>query len=146
MTNLEPNLMIELVNPNAKMPTRGTEGSVGLDVYTPEDYMIPARGHAKVSLGWRCQFNNGWTMLVFNKSGLSSKRGLDKGAEVIDPDYRGEVHIHLFNNTDDDVYFETGDKIAQILLIPVWTGLPIQGVVSNDTERGTGGFGSTGER
>lgn len=135
--------MIELVHPNAKMPTRGTPGSVGLDVYTPEEFTIPAGEHAKVSLGWRCQFDEGWALLVFNKSGHATRRGLDKGAEVIDPDYRGEVHIHLFNHTDTTVHFESGDKIAQLLLMPVWTGIPIAGPVSTDTERGTGGFGST---
>lgn len=135
--------MIELIHPNAKMPTRATDGDAGLDVYTPEPFAIAPRSHGKVSLGWRCSFDQGWVLLVFNKSGRAVKLGLDKGAEVIDSGYRGEVHIHLFNHSFSAVSFLAGSPIAQILLMPVWTGQPIQGQVSIDTERGTGGFGST---
>jgi dUTP pyrophosphatase len=139
-------MMIELVHPNAKMPSRATKGDAGLDVHTPEDLTIPSGGHAKVSLGWKCQFDEGWVLLVFNKSGHAVNRGLDKGAEVIDAGYRGEVHVHLFNHSTEDVTFAAGDKIAQVLLMPVWTGQPVEGQVSTDTERGAGGFGSTGIR
>jgi dUTP pyrophosphatase len=139
-------MIVELIHPNAKLPTRATQGDAGLDVYTPEEFLIPARGHAKVSLGWRCEIPEGSVLLVFNKSGHAVRYGLNKGAEVIDSGYRGEVHIHLFNNTDTDVLFDAGDKIAQVLLMPVWTGQPVEGTVSDDTERGAGGFGSTGLR
>jgi len=143
---MNPSLMIDLVHPDAKMPTRATPGDAGLDVYTPEPFSIGPRSHGKVSLGWRCRFDDGWVMLVFNKSGRAVKLGLDKGAEVIDSGYRGEVHIHLFNHSFQRVSFERGDKIAQVLLMPVWTGNPMEGPVKDDTERGAGGFGSTGTR
>lgn len=139
-------LTIELRHPNAKLPTRATPGDAGLDVYTPTEFVIPPRGHAKVSLGWRCRFDEGWVLLVFNKSGHAVSRGLDKGAEVIDAGYRGEVHIHLFNHSYSPVKFEAGDKIAQVLLMPVWTGEPVEGKVDNDSIRGEGGFGHTGIR
>ena len=143
---LQPQMMIELIHPNAKMPTRATEGDAGLDVYTPDAFVLAPRSHGIVSLGWKCQFDQGWALLVHNKSGRAVKLGMDKGAEVIDSGYRGEVHIHLFNHSDDPVSFEPGEKIAQVILMPVWTGTPIQGTVATDTERGAGGFGSTGVR
>lgn len=142
----QPGFIIELVHPNAKMPTRATPGDAGLDVYSPDEFTIPARSHGKVSLGWKCQFEPGWVLLVHNKSGRAVKLGLDKGAEVIDAGYRGEVHVHLFNHSDEPVTFEQGEKIAQVLLMPVWNGTPEAGLVDTDTERGTGGFGSTGTK
>lgn len=139
-------MIVELIHSNAKLPTRATQGDAGLDVYTPTDFTIPARGHSKVGLGWKCKVPTGWVLLVFNKSGHAVRFGLDKGAEVIDSGYRGEVHIHLFNHTDTDVSFVAGDKIAQLLCMPVWIGEPTEGSVIDDTERGAGGFGSTGLR
>lgn len=141
---MNPNMIVELVHPNAKMPTRAMNGDAGLDVYTPEKFVILPQSHAKISLGWKCQFDEGWVLLVFNKSGRAVNFGLDKGAEVIDSSYRGEVHIHLFNHSFKTVTFEPGEKIAQVLLMPVWTGNPVEGKVNNDTDRGAGGFGSTG--
>jgi dUTP pyrophosphatase len=144
--NNSPFMIVELVHPEAKMPTRATAGDAGMDVYTPEPFGIAPRGNQKVSLGWRCEIPEGWVLLVFNKSGHAVKLGLDKGAEVIDSGYRGEVHIHLFNHSDEWVEFMAGDKIAQVLLMPVWSGLPVEGKVNMNTERGSGGFGSTGIR
>lgn len=142
----KPYLKIELVHKNAKVPFRANKSDAGLDVYTPEDLLIPAGSHRKISLGWKCEFPEGWVLLVFNKSGIATKRGLDKGAEVIDSGYRGEVHIHLFNHSDRPAEFFAGDKIAQLLLMPVWDGVPSVGTVDNNTDRGTGGFGSSGLR
>ena len=69
---------------------------------------------------------------------------LDKGAEVIDSTYRGEIHVHLFNHSDNPVFIPKGEKIAQFILMPIWNGEPeeVQSLV--ETDRGTGGFGSTG--
>lgn len=141
---LQPKLTIELIHPNAKMPVRAKPGDAGLDVATPVPFSIGPRSHAKVSLGWRCEFPDGWVMLVFNRSGLASIHGLDKGAEVIDSGYRGEVHVHLFNHSYFPKHFQAGDRIAQVLLMPVWTGTPVAGIVDTNTERGTGGFNHTG--
>jgi dUTP pyrophosphatase len=143
-TITEPRMIVELVHPNAKMPTRAHASDAGMDVYTPQPFMIGSRSHSKISLGWCCEIPEGWVLLVFNKSGHAVNKGLDKGAECIDSGYRGEVHVHLFNHSFRPVEFDTGDKIAQVLLIPIWTGQPIEGKVNINTSRGVGGFGSTG--
>lgn len=141
-----PFMIVELIHPEAKMPSRATAGDAGMDVYTPSRFVIPPGEHRKIALGWCCEIPEGWVLLVFNKSGHAVNRGLDKGAEVIDSGYRGQVHIHLFNHSDRPAEFEPGDKIAQVLLMPVWGGQPVEGNVTHDTERGAGGFGSTGLR
>jgi len=140
----EPYMKVELVHPNAKMPERAKSGDAGMDVYTPTRFFIGPRSSAKVSLGWCCEIPDGWVLLVYNKSGHAVKYHLDKGAEVIDSGYRGEVHVHLFNHGFKTVEFAAGDKIAQVLLMPVWTGQPKEENIDKDTERGAGGFGSTG--
>lgn len=141
---VEPMMIVELIHENAKMPHRAHRGDAGMDVYTPQAFGINAGDHKVISLGWRCEIPDGWVLLVFNKSGHAVKYGLDKGAEVIDSGYRGEVHIHLFNHGNMPVQFKAGEKIAQLLLMPVWTGLPEEGKVRINTKRGIGGFGSTG--
>ena len=143
---IAPTMTVQLVHENAKLPTRSYPGDAGMDVYTPVDFSISMGGSATISLGWKCQIPDGWVLLVFNKSGIATKRGLDKGAEVIDSGYRGEVHIHLFNHSNRPAYFEAGEKIAQLLLMPVWTGQPVEGHVKRNTRRGAGGFGSSGNK
>ncbi len=140
----QPTMIVELVHKNATLPQRAHQSDAGMDVFTPIDFSIPMGMSAKVSLGWKCEIPDGWVLLVFNKSGHAVNRGLDKGAEVIDSGYRGEVHIHLFNHSDRPAFFEAGDKIAQLLLMPVWVGQPKVGKIDLDTDRGDGGFGSTG--
>ena len=141
-----PILKVKLLSENAKMPTRGTEGSSGLDVYTPYDVIVPARGDALIPLDLAFEIPFGWDLSVYNKSGIATKKKLSKGAELIDSDYRGNCHIHFFNNSDEDVHFSKGDKISQLVMREVWMGNLEQVDDLNDTQRGSGGFGSTGTR
>ena len=83
---------------------------------------------------------------MYNKSGVSTKKKLFKGAELIDSDYRGNCHIHLFNHSDVDIEFKKGDKISQLVMRPVWMGDVVQVDELDETVRGAGGFGSTGDR
>ena len=82
--------------------------------------------------------------MVFNKSGRATKLKLDKGAEVIDSTYRGEIHVHLFNHSDKPVFIPKREKIAQLILMPIWDGNPEEANELSSTSRGSGGFGSTG--
>ncbi len=142
-----PKLKIKLLSDNAKLPTRGTPESSGLDVYTPIDFIIPARGDYLVPLDIQVDIPFGWDLCVYNKSGISSKKHLCKGAELIDSDYTGNCHVHLFNHSDKDVEFKKGDKIAQLVMREVWMGEVEQvDTIEKQTERGSGGFGSTGNR
>ena len=97
-----PKLKVKLLSDNARMPSRGTPGSSGLDVYTPIDVVVPARGDALIPLDLAFEIPFGWDLSVYNKSGVSTKKKLFKGAELIDSDYRGNCHIHFFNNSDED--------------------------------------------
>lgn len=144
---MEPVLKVQLLSKNAKMPTRGTPGSSGLDVYTPIDFVIPAWGDAIIPLDIAVDIPYGWDLALYNKSGIATKKKLFKGAELIDCDYTGNIHVHLFNHSDKDVTFLKGDKIGQFVMRPVWMGSVVQvSEIRKVTERGDGKFGSTGDR
>ena len=140
-----PKLKIEKLSKNAYMPIRGTKGSSGLDVFSPIEILIPARKDVLIPLDLRVEIPEGYDLSVYNKSGISTKKKLFKGAELIDSDYRGTIHIHLFNGSDEDVFINRGDKLAQLVMREVWMG-EIEEVhnISTDTIRGQNGFGSTG--
>ena len=142
-----PILQVKLLSENAKMPVRGTCGSSGLDVFTPIDVDIPPRADALIPLDLAFNIPYGWDLSVYNKSGVATKRKLDKGAELIDSDYTGNCHIHFFNNSDNVVHFDKGDKISQLVMREVWMGELVQvDEIDKSTERGAGGFGSTGDK
>jgi dUTP pyrophosphatase len=140
-----PKLKYQLLTENAKAPVRGTVGSSGLDVFSPIDIVVPGRGDALIPLDIRFDIPFGWDLAVYNKSGVATKKKLSKGAELVDSDYRGTVHIHFFNNSDTDVHIKKGDKISQLVMREVWMGeLEESSDISTETERGAGAFGSTG--
>jgi len=137
-------LEFKKLHPDAVVPKRAHGDDAGLDVYTIEDIRIPARGDMVTGLGLACKFPKGHALLVYNKSGRATKLKLDKGAEVIDAGYRGEIHVHLFNHSDLNVVIKKGEKIAQLILVPIWAGQPVEVDELDNTERGDGGFGSSG--
>lgn len=139
-----PTLKVKLLSENAKMPTRGTPGSSGLDVYSPINVIIPAMGSALIPTDLAFDIPYGWDLSVYNKSGLATKQSLVKGAELIDSDYTGNCHIHYFNLSDTDVIFNKGDKIGQLVMRRVWMGDLVETTAIKTTERGNNGFGSTG--
>lgn len=137
---------VELIHPGAKLPTRGTEQSAGIDFYTPINFSIGPNEDALIPLGIKLEFAIGWALILKEKSGIATKKKLDLGACVIDSDYRGEPHVHFFNNSDEFVSFKKGDKVCQGLFVPVALRNPVQvNKVEINTERGEGGFGSTGK-
>jgi dUTP pyrophosphatase len=139
-----PTLKVQRLSPAAYLPVRGTEGSSGLDVFSPIDTEVPARGSVLIPLDLRFEIPYGWDLSVYNKSGVSTKLKLFKGAELIDSDYRGTVHIHLFNHSDETVKISKGQKISQLVMREVWMGdVEESDNISTETERGQGGFGST---
>ena len=140
-------LEIQLIDSNAKMPTRGTEEAAGLDFYTPVNVTIEPRKDVLVPLGLKMKFPKGWAMIFKEKSGIATKKKLDIGACVIDSDYRGIPHAHLINNSDETITFSIGEKIVQGVMVQVWLGNAKQvDNIDENTQRGTGGFGSTGNK
>ena len=136
-----------LLEKNAHVPVRQTDGSAGYDLKSSETTCIPARGRCLVSTGISVMIPNGHYGRIAPRSGLSSKFGIETGAGVIDADYRGEVKILLFNHSDDTFPVQPGDRIAQLILEKIATP-DIKVVHSSDelsnSERGSNGFGSTG--
>lgn len=142
-----PTLKVKRLSENAYLPTRGTPGSSGLDVYTPIDIVISPHSDKLVALDLAFDIPFGWDLSVYNKSGIATKKHLSKGAELIDSDYTGNCHIHLFNHSDEPQTFRRGDKIAQLVMREVWMGdLEEVEFLEKYTSRGAAGFGSTGTR
>jgi dUTP pyrophosphatase len=137
-------LKFKKLNKDAVIPQRAHEDDAGLDVYTVEEVKIPPRGDNLTGLGLACEFPIGYALMVCNKSGRATKLKLDKGAEVIDAGYRGEIHVHLFNHSDKEVVIPKGEKIAQLILMKIWTGQAMEVDELEKSRRGEGGFGSSG--
>lgn len=137
-------LQVKLLSDTAKPPTRGSEASAGLDLYASEDNTVPPRGKALVKTGLQMRIPLGCYGRVAPRSGLALKKFIDVGAGVIDADYNGEVGVVLFNFSDEEFAVKTGDRIAQLILERICMA-PVVVVDSlDDTQRGAGGFGSTG--
>ena len=130
---------------DAIVPTRGSDRSVGYDLYSTEDTVVPCQaGRALVPTGIAVVLPEGVYGRVAPRSGLTVKHCIDVGAGVIDPDYTGEVKVVLFNHGDEDFEVKKGDRIAQLILERCETP-PIEELnIIEDTERGSDGFGSTG--
>ena len=103
-------LLVKLLTPNAKVPTRGSPLSAGYDLYAAEDAVLPARGKGIVSAGISIAIPDETYGRIAPRSGLAAKHGIDVGAGVVDCDYRGEVKVVLFNHNDADFKSELNRK------------------------------------
>lgn len=130
----------------AKLPTRGSPHSAGLDLYAIESLTIHARSRASVRTGLAVAIPQGFYGRVAPRSGLAVRHGLDVLAGVIDSDYRGEIICALINHGDETVEIEAGMRIAQLVIESIATPEPVWSEDLSRTERGPGGFGSTGEK
>lgn len=137
-------LRVQLLHPGAVTPSRGSAAAAGYDLAALMAGVVPARGRALLQTGVAIALPSDVYGRIAPRSGLSWKKGLDVGAGVIDADYRGELRVLLFNLTDDDVKIEAGDRIAQLVLERISTPDVVVVESLDSTERGAGGFGSTG--
>lgn len=139
---------------DVKTPVRGTEKSAGIDFFVPNDFpgnhFLATSQSVNIPSGIHVKVPEGYALVVMNKSGVALKKGLQVGACVIDEDYQGEVHLHVTNVGDDLAEIKPGEKLVQMLLIPVsYEGVEVAESLDEmyngeTTERGSGGFGSTG--
>jgi dUTP pyrophosphatase len=136
------------LNENAKVPERATSGSAGYDLCACVDgaVVLPARERALIPTGIAAAIPVGYVGLVFGRSGLGIRHGVTmaNGVGVIDSDYRGEFHVALVNHSDVSYNVKDGDRIAQLLIMPVASVTFTQVDSLDSTERGESGFGSTG--
>ena len=128
------------------LPGYATMGSAGMDISAAESLTLrPGKRHA-VATGFAFAIPDGYEVQVRPRSGLALKHGITclNTPGTIDSDYRGEVKVILANLGDEDFVINIGDRIAQIVVAPVTQGIMCEVEALDDTERGTGGFGSTG--
>jgi dUTP pyrophosphatase len=138
------------VRSNAVVPRRATPGSAGIDLYAclDEAIVVPARGRALVPTGIAIELpESGLAAMIFARSGLAIKHGLglSNGVGVVDSDYRGEICVGIVNQSDVSYEIQPGERIAQLIVMPVICLPVIEALSLDQTERGTGGFGSTGK-
>lgn len=141
-------IRIKKLNEKAKIPTRGSEYAAGYDLYAcvSELTTIPAHSTVKIGTGLAIKIPHGYFGAVFARSGLATKQGLRPSncVGVCDEDYRGEYIVALHNDTDLPRVIEPNERIAQLVLLP-YLSVEFEEVNELDnTERGNGGFGSTG--
>lgn len=157
---------------DVKIPTRGTSKSAGIDLYIPKftdtflkdlteknnylkdrilnNKIIKLNPHERILIpsGIKINIPENCMLQANNKSGISTKKGLDVLAAIIDEDYCGEIHISIVNTSEKFIYIEEEEKIIQLILIPILycsiEEVSIEKLYDKITERGDGGFGSTG--
>ncbi|CAO3571427.1 unnamed protein product [Mortierella alpina] len=137
-------LLVKKLSDKARIPTRGSKHAAGFDLYSAKAMIIPAQSQGIVPTDISIAVPEGTYGRVAPRSGLAVKHFVDVGAGVVDYDYRGPLGIVLFNFGKNDFVVEEGDRIAQLVLekIHMCDALEVEDLDS--TERGSGGFGSTG--
>ena len=141
-------IKVKLLRSGAQLPTYGTAFSAGADLYAclEEDVVIAPGETKKIPTGIAMELPEGTAGLIYTRSSLGTKRGLAPANKVgvVDSDYRGEIMIFLHNHGTEAQTICHGDRIAQLLVTPVFTPGFIEAEELSDTLRGAGGFGSTG--
>lgn len=133
---------------NAITPTKGSKEAAGFDLYSNNTFTIPAGATLKVTTGIAMEIPSGTFGALFARSGLATSQGLRPAncVGVIDSDYRGEIIVALHNDSSETRIIESGERIAQLIVIPYLAEIELNEVTQlDDTQRGTGGFGSTGK-
>lgn len=135
------------LHPNFKLPTKGSTAAGGYDIYMPEEGVAHYK-KTLVPLGFSAEVPPGYVALILPRSGAGAKRSIEltNTCGVIDADYRGEwmASIQVKPKADTAYGWEAGERILQYILVPVGDFEPVLAEELTDTDRGTGGFGSTG--
>lgn len=135
----------------AKMPSRAHTTDAGLDIYSPESFVLYVGDSVAIDTGVHIEIPKGYCGMLASKSGLNVRYGIT-GEGIIDHGYTGSICVKLYNNGNDETFhsFEKGDKLIQLLIVPIET--PELELVENvadlyggETERGDNGFGSSGK-
>lgn len=141
-------MKIKLLSNYATIPTRGSAGAAGYDLYAAvhETTIIPANSAEKIPTDIVMEIPEGYVGLIFARSGLATKEGLRPAncVGVIDSDYRGNVIVALYNDSNINKIINPNDRIAQLVIVP-YKAVEFEVIEElSDTERADGGFGSTG--
>lgn len=140
-------IKFKLQQPDAKLPTKGSDEAAGLDLYACENIDIPAGKSAKINTGVCMEIPSGYVGLIWPRSKISTRFNIDILAGVVDSDYRGEIQIALINHGDKPFEVRTGDKIAQMLIQRHFNYFDIEQVDQlSESRRGKQGINSTDTR
>ena len=144
---MEP-IRVKKLRSEATLPTYGSTAAAGADLYAclEKEVTIPAGKTVFIPTGLAMEIPSGCAGLIYARSSMGTKRGLAPANKVgvIDSDYRGEVMVALHNHSQDDQTVQPGERVAQLVITPVFTPGFEETDDLTDTVRGIGGFGSTG--
>lgn len=139
---------VKKLREQATMPTYGSANAAGADLYAcvDESIVVEPGQTVMVPTGLAMELPEGYAGLIYARSGLASKKGLAPANKVgvVDSDYRGEIMVALHNHSMVSASIEPNERIAQLVITPYIVGAFKEAENLDDTERGTGGFGSTG--
>ncbi|MBQ3022074.1 MAG: dUTP diphosphatase [Clostridia bacterium] len=141
---------IKKLDEKATIPTYGSEFAAGADLYACIDAPLTINPHETILVhtGVAMEIPTGFAGLIYARSGIASKRGLAPANKVgvVDSDYRGEVMVALHNHSEVPQTIENGERIAQLVIAPYVVADFVLSDELDDTDRGAGGFGSTGKK
>ena len=139
-------MKVKLVNEYAQLPTRGSKDAAGLDLYCPFHIKVPADSQKKILLGISVEIPQGYMGLLVPRSSMSkTPLRCANSVGIIDADYRGELSIAYENISCSDYTIFRGDRIAQLIIVPIAIVDVEEAQTLSETERGDGGYGSTGK-
>ena len=137
-------VQVQKLSKTTRLPTKANESDAGWDLYASEDVIIEPSQTQTVGTNIAMAIPDGYVGLIWDRSGMATKRGVHRFAGVIDSGYRGDIKVCLWNSSKEHCIINKGDRMAQILFQPV-PPLPMIEVQDiNTTSRGVKGFGSSG--
>jgi dUTP pyrophosphatase len=136
---------VQKVCPHIPLPTKSHSSDAGWDLYANEDCCISSRTRRTIDTGIKLEIPDGHVGLIWPRSGIATKRGIDVFAGVVDSGYRGVVKVCLYNSSDEDFEINRHDRIAQIIFQEVSPFLIEEVEETGDSSRKEDGFGSTGK-
>lgn len=139
-------IKIKKLEPEAIIPTKGSNAAAGVDLYAPRALAIHPGSNGVINTGLAIEIPDGYFGAIFARSGMATRKGLRLAncVGVIDSDYRGEIKVVLHNDSDIIRPVQEGDRVAQLVILP-YEPIEFDEVDElNDTDRDIGGFGSTG--
>lgn len=141
-----PVLKFQLLSSDVRLPQYAHDTDAGFDIFALEGAVLAPGARNLFKTGLSSQIPQGWYVQFFDKSSVAAKLGLHVLGGVIDSAYRGEWGVVLYNLSGEEVVIEKGDKIVQGILLPITQPEIVQVEELEDSDRGTGGFGSTGRK
>jgi len=137
-------LKVKKLREEGKINNPAKNGDAGYDVFAMEDITLNPHERYNMPLGIAIEIPIGWVCIVQQKSGLAKQFGIDTIGNVIDSNYRGEIHAQIVNTSNEEIMIEKNKKIAQLIFVPHGNSEINYVDELSETERGDSGFGSTG--